>query len=99
MVHCVYPWVGYGVVSISSNGPRHMNKPFEQQACNRAAPIADIRRWVAKTCRRIDDADTARRRLKRASKDIERCRLTPGCDAQHHVQLAQALRAEYGLGT
>lgn len=71
--------------------------PFEQQPCNVAAPLEDVKRWVGKVCRRIETPEAAKRRLRRASKDVERCRLTQGCDAQHHVQLAFALRQQWAV--
>jgi hypothetical protein len=69
-----------------------------EQACNRPAAQAEVRFWVSKTCRKIETVDQARRRIKVASKAVELCRSTPGCDAQHHVLLAHCLRTNYGLG-
>lgn len=68
------------------------------QTCNRSASMADIKTWVAKQTRRIEDISAAKRRLRTASKAVDRCAATPGCSPVHHVALAQALRAMYSMG-
>jgi len=67
------------------------------QACNRSASNETVRRWVAARLRNVHDVDAARRRLRAASKAVDKCIATPGCDPAHHVQLAAALRSLYVL--
>lgn len=65
---------------------------------NKPAPQADVRRWVASKVRTIQCPVKARSRIKQATKAVDLCMRTPGCDPQHHLALAHNLRHNFGLG-
>lgn len=71
--------------------------PFEQKPWNQPAPHEKIRRWVGEESRLITTPKQAQHRLRQASRDTDACRLTKGCDAQHHVQLANAIRNQWAV--